>query len=88
MTEPEFYFDGMAVGYFVGSDGPRVPGDYLYEPYRGTGHYEMQSLLCGGGSPRCSYVAEGERVEFTVKGCPQYGVLELCDFERGPHEPG
>jgi hypothetical protein len=53
-TEPEFYFGGMAVGYFVGGDGPRSAGSYRYEPYRGPGHYEMQTLLHEGGTPRCS----------------------------------
>jgi len=86
-TEPEFYFDGRAVGYFVGGDGPRSAGSYRYEPYRGPGHYEMQTLLRAGGTPRCSYSAEGERVEFSVAGCPEYGVLDLCDFNCGPHEP-
>jgi hypothetical protein len=86
-SAPEFYFDGMAVGYFVGSDGPRTSGSHRYEPHRGPGHYEMQTLLRVGGLPRYSYVDEGKRVEFTVKGCPEYGILDLCDFECDPQEP-
>jgi hypothetical protein len=81
---PEFYFDGMAVGLFLGADGPTAPGRHGYEPYRGSGHYEMQTLRRAGGSPRCYYEAPGERVAFTVQGCPEYGVLELSDFERTP----
>lgn len=81
---PEFYCDGLAVGLFLGVDGPRSSGRHSYEPYRGPGHYEMQSLLRAGGSPRCYYEAEGQRVAFTVAGCPEYGVLELRDFESTP----
>ncbi|WP_161602237.1 hypothetical protein [Tautonia marina] len=44
----------------------------------------MQSLLRVGGSPRCYYEAEGRRVFFTVGSCPEYGVLELRDFESTP----
>jgi len=50
-TELEFYFDGMAVGYFVGNDGPRSAGSYRYESYRGPGHYEMYTLREAGAGP-------------------------------------
>ena len=86
----EFHFDGMAVGLFVGADGPRTPGLHPYEPYLGPGHYEMQTLRRAGGSPRCYYEAGHERVWFTVKDCrlveerPEHAFLELCDFESMP----
>lgn len=86
-TEPEFSFDGREVGYFVGGNGHRTAGSYRYEPYRGSGHYEMQTLLRAGGTPRCSNATEDELVRFTVGGCPRYGVLDLRDFECRPHEP-
>lgn len=81
---PEFFYDGSAVGLFLGADGPRSPGSHAYEPYRGPGHYELQSLLRDGGSPRCYYEAEGRRVSFTVASSPEHGVLELRDFEFSP----
>ena len=77
----EFSFDGMPVGIFKESDYPRSSGRYCYEPYRGLGHYEMQKLLRAGGSPRCYYESDGVRVSFTIRSCPEYGVLVLCDFE-------
>lgn len=83
-TEPDFLFDGMAVGYFEEVEPPRSPGLYRYMPYRGPGHYEMQMVLRGGGSPCCYYEADGVRVSFTVRDCPEYGVLELCDFDISP----
>lgn len=71
----------MPIGYFAGIDGPRSPGCYRYEPYRGSGHYELQTILRAGGSPRCAYQAEDGCIAFTVVGCPKYGVLELAGFE-------
>ncbi len=40
----------------------------------------MQTLLTSGGSPRCYYDANAERVTFSIRACPEYGVLELGDF--------
>jgi hypothetical protein len=79
---PDFFFDGTEVGYFRGGAFPQSAGRYQYEPYRGPGHYEMQTRLEAGGSPRCYYDIDGFRTKFTVRACPEYGVLELCDFER------
>lgn len=86
MTEygPEFYFDGMGIGLFLEAEGPTAPGLHRYAPFRGSGHYEMHALLRAGGSPRCDFEADGERVTFTVQGSPEYGVLDLCDIERTP----
>ena len=84
VVTPEFFFDGMAVGYFEEAESPRSAGLYRYMPYRGPGHYEMQTLSQGGGLPRCYYEADGIRVSFTVRGCPEYGVLELSDFDTSP----
>jgi hypothetical protein len=78
----EFMFDGMPVGCF--EQMPRSPGRYRYEPYRGPGHYEVQTLRRSGGNPRCYYESGAERVSFTVRDCPEYGVLELYEFETFP----
>ena len=83
--EHDFMFEGMEVGVFEGVDSPRSPGRYRYEPYRGPGHYEMQTRRRSGESPRCYYDRDGVRVSFTVRDCPEYGVLELCDFESSKH---
>lgn len=83
-AEPDFFFEGIAVGYFEEVSPPRSPGSYRYMPYRGSGHYEMQTIRRAGGSPRCYYEADGFRVSFTVRDCPEYGVLELCDFDISP----
>ena len=52
-----------------------------YTPFRGVGHYEMQTERQTGGSPRCYYDNDGIRVSFTVRDCPAYGVLDLCDLD-------
>jgi len=77
----EFSFNGREVGYFTDGEFPKAPGRYRYEPYRGPGHYQMQTLRHSGGTPRCSYDDGKQRVLFTVLDCPVYGVLELADFE-------
>lgn len=41
----DFYFNGMVVGYFEQADYPTTDGQYSYIPYRGPGHYEMQTSL-------------------------------------------
>jgi hypothetical protein len=84
---PDFYFDGTAVGYFRGGAFPQSAGRYHYEPYRGPGHYEMQESLGAGGSPRCYYETGGVRTTFVVRACPEYGVIELCNFESSPPTP-
>jgi N-acetylglucosamine-6-phosphate deacetylase len=84
VTKPEFFFDGMAVGYFEEVEPPRSSGRYRYMLYRGPGHCEMQAYRCLKGSPRCYYAADNHRVSFTVSDCPEYGVLELCDFDISP----
>ena len=75
----DFMFEGTEVGIFL--ELPRSPGRYRYEPYRGPGHYEMQRRLGSGESPRCYYDSGGVRVSFNVSRCPEYGVLELNNFE-------
>jgi hypothetical protein len=80
--------DGIPVGYFEESDFPRSPGCYRYTPFRGPGHYVMRKERSAGGRPRCYYDADDVRVSFVVCDCPEYGVLELCDFESLPRNAG
>ncbi|MDG3007387.1 hypothetical protein [Paludisphaera mucosa] len=80
----EFTFRGSPVGCFIGERAPLSPGLRRYEPYRCRGHYDMHHALREGGSPRCRYVRDGERVEFTVRACPEHGVLDLADFAYFP----
>lgn len=79
-VELDFTFDGNVVGYFEGK-APRVPGRYRYMPYRNGAHYQMHMLLRAGGTPRCSFEVDGERVTFSVLNCPESHILELADFE-------
>ena len=82
----EFYHEGMPVGFFEEIEMPRAAGRFRYMPYRGPGHYEMQMDRLAGNSPRCHYDTEDARVTFSVRDCPEYGVLELCDFEITPRQ--
>ena len=80
MDTLDFFFEGLAVGIFA-APFPRQPGLHRYEPYRGTGHYRLMTLLRGGRASRCYYEIAGQRFVFTVLGCPGYGVLELSGFD-------
>jgi hypothetical protein len=82
MSELEFFYDGMAVGTFEELEYPRKNGTFRYMPYRGAGHYEMQTARRNAVLPRCYYDDDQERVFFTVVDCPEYGILELTNFER------
>lgn len=82
MPELEFFYDGMEVSYFEESDYPQKNGKFRYMPYRGPGHYEMQTARANGIFPRCYYDEGRERIFFTVLDCPEYGILELATFER------
>ena len=81
----EFMFENMPVGYFEEPEFPVRDGSYRYMPYRGPGHYRMGISLRETGRAQCSYDFGGERVLFIVRSCPEYGVLDLVEFERRPH---
>ena len=83
----EFLFDGLPVGVFEEPEFPKCDGRYHYMPYRGPGHYEMQTALQKSGSARCSYKDADGRTSFTVMSCPAYGILELSGF-KGPKRRG
>ena len=72
-------FKGMLVGYFEESEYPRQNGRYRYMPYRGPGHYQMQTEI-KNQAVRCYYTVGSEQCSFAVLDCPEYGVLELGDF--------
>ena len=46
-----------------------------------SGHAAMQSSLTLGETPVCYYYTGDSRVFFTVRECPEPGVLSLSDFE-------
>jgi len=78
--ELEFSYEGMPVGYFEEQRYPTVAGRYRYMPYRGPGHYKMQTARRAGARPRCTFHTDNRAVSFVVVDCPEYGVLELAEF--------
>lgn len=85
---PEFFLDGDRVGLFLGTDGPRAPGRYLFLPESGRGYDRFRQLQRDGARPRCDYTRSGERVTFTVLDRPESIALELGDFEFTRLEDG
>ena len=79
--EFQFSYKGMPVGSFELESYPTAPGRYRYMPYRGPGHYELQTALRTGAQPHCTFQARGRAVSFVVVDCPEYGVLEVAEFD-------
>jgi hypothetical protein len=79
-SKAEFFYKGMPVGFLEEEGHPTAPGRYRYMPYRGVGHYEMQTALKEGSRPRCSLGTSNRGVSFAVSASPEYGVLELVEF--------
>ena len=52
---------------------PDEDGSYKYQPFRGIGHYEMETQLESGMSAKC-YVRTSK---FIVKNIPEYGVIQI-----------
>jgi hypothetical protein len=77
----EFEFNGMPVGCFEEPEYPRQDGRYRYMPYRGPGHYQMGIELREKGIARCTYTIGSEQFSFAVLDSPEYGVLELGEFQ-------
>ncbi|MEM1413876.1 MAG: hypothetical protein AAGH15_03205 [Myxococcota bacterium] len=84
MNEHDFEYQRHVVGYFTCEDWPVVPETYAYEPYRGTGHHELQSRL-ERGPARCRYRGPRGLIYFDVVSC-QDGQLELENFARASAE--
>lgn len=76
----EFSFQGMAVGYFLGTGMPAKEGFYHYMPYRGPGHDAMQAALKAEGTARCYFDSKQGRHIFAVAANPESGRLKLEDF--------
>jgi hypothetical protein len=82
----EFFFEGKPVGCFEEEAFPSLAGRYRYEPYRGNGHYTLMTSIRTCGSQRCYYVRDRKDYYFTVLSCPEYGILELTEFDTPkPH---
>jgi hypothetical protein len=63
---------------------PQIPRDmWLGKPDSPgpSGHAAMQNALALGETPVCYYYTGDSRVFFTVRECPEAGVLSLSDFE-------
>lgn len=84
----EFTFKGLPVGCFEGAEYPQQNGRYRYLPYRGPGHLQMHSERRATGSARCSFTVGSRPVSFVVLDCPEYGLLELADFEFEARDDG
>ena len=84
MSATSFFFGAFEAGTFEADPPPREPGRVRYTPSDGPGHEEMQVMRRVGLQPRCHYEDGAERVSFTVRDCPRYGLLDLSDFTRGP----
>ena len=81
----EFKYNEMPVGFF-NQNPPAKPGLYSYMPLRGMGHYEFQNEMKKCNKPKCTFIrnVKGEPVEinFIVKSCPEYGVIEIEDINE------
>jgi hypothetical protein len=73
----EFFFHGDVVGEFTGAVPLVEVGRYAYMPFRGSGHYAMQTALRAGLPARCEIPHASGHVTIEVIGCPEYGVLEI-----------
>lgn len=78
---PDFFFGSLVVGIFQTGLPPHRDGRYPYEPYRGGGHYLLQESLKRSPGQRCYFRKGKLRHCFTVVGCPEYGILELAEFD-------
>jgi hypothetical protein len=78
----DFHFKGVPIGRFETATYPTKPGSYPYLPYHEGGHDLMQVRLQLYGRARCYYDTETARVFFSVVANPEYGRVELTEFER------
>jgi hypothetical protein len=80
---PVFFFADTVVGQFSSGKYPEGDGDIGYAPFRGPGHYQMQTVLKQTGSAECYFKRGEQRVGFRVVECPKYGILRIR--ELAPH---
>lgn len=74
----EFYFRSEAVGVLQELPPKKGEREIGYEPFRGSGHYELTSVLKEGQTAICEYMREGNRHTFIVLDCPSYGRLRIA----------
>jgi hypothetical protein len=77
-----FYLDSQIVGDFSGSSPPLCDGEYAYVPHRGPGHVNLMNQLMANHTPRCHYLLDGTRIEFSVVAHVTYGKLRVAGFEE------
>jgi hypothetical protein len=80
MDAVAFYLDSQVVGDLLGPCPPSVEGEYTYMPYRGPGHHNLMTQLGTSRTPRCHFLKDGKRVEFSVVAHIEYGRLRLAGF--------
>lgn len=77
----EFYFEGLAVGLFVGDTPPVEAGSHEYKPFRGPGHVDMMEAFTRAGFAKCYYDTGNGRLFFHVMAIREANILALADFE-------
>ncbi len=81
VKDVEFYFEGMAIGLFVGDAPPVETGSYEYKPFRGPGHVDMVQMLNSSGITKCYYDTGIGRLFFHVMAMGEGNILALANFE-------
>jgi hypothetical protein len=77
---PVFFFTDALVGQFSSGTYPECDGDIRYAPFRGPGHFKMQTALKKTGGAEC-YFKRGEKsISFRVVECPSYGILRIREL--------
>ena len=80
-TAPAIFFFGDAVvGQFSNGAYPESDGDVGYSPFRGPGHFQMQTTLKQSGGAECYFKLDQRRVSFRVIECTKYGVLRIREL--------
>lgn len=77
---PVFFFADTVVGQFSSGAFPEEDGDIGYAPFRGPGHYQMQTALKQTGSAECYFRRGEQKVSFRVVECPKYGILRIREL--------
>jgi hypothetical protein len=83
---PIFFFADLVVGQFSSGVYPSGGGEIRYEPFRGSGHLQLQTAFKAAGGAACYFKRDGQSVAFRVVGCPQYGVLTITDLIDESHD--
>jgi hypothetical protein len=79
----EFFFGSQVVGYFE-DQPPSSAGQYRYLPFRGPGHLCLVRELARKGPQYCHYVANSEKLYFTVARISSLHVLEVSELLKPP----